>query len=603
VDRRRRARLLAFRADAAASRRDARGAQERVQSRDPSSGPVVAFAAGMRKHQSSVQGGREASVRDTPTGPGAPGKRTLAEALPPRAAPAGTVGAAAALPGGLGGQMSRAFGMDFSGVRVHAGSPEAAQVGAQALTRGSEIHFAPGQYDPDSAAGRELIGHELAHVVQQAEGRVSGRPLARGGRVSRDEGLEREADELGARAARGELVRSSPSATAPGAGGEIAQYKLTDELVDKDRGKRFRVYIWGDNAEPIEGTYLYQGGPYTFVFDFGEHGQMEVFHGVEATPVGEGSSKDEKIENKKDDLFMELSDEEGGKEGEKESNEDVLPKGTDVEVKDDDAVLKGKVVSFQDGKYTVHILWDRDGIDVSKSEWIEKYRASQVKPIRQEIIKKVPEGGVSISHFHDKHKGMTGSEYVKSGGNIVITNHGHGSGIYGVKDPSESQKLEAKKHNSNSVESKITMKNPLYLQNEHHGTLFREVSKGLQRAAQYAVSLVIEKSMKPEDAVRAVPELDVLVGKLNLVLAKVSHEEVGVDFVVSALAKFVTAYLQQKGAPVHQPINYVLVPLGFDGLYSDEGQDNAWGTGLVAFSPHDDKLPHRMHEDRQSENN
>ena len=32
---------------------------------------------------------------------------------------------------------------------------------------GHEIHFASGEFDPNSASGWHLIGHELAHVAQQ----------------------------------------------------------------------------------------------------------------------------------------------------------------------------------------------------------------------------------------------------------------------------------------------------------------------------------------------------------------------------------------------------------------------------------------------------
>jgi hypothetical protein len=71
------------------------------------------------------------------------------------------------------GDMERAFGHDFSRVRVHAG-PEAAGVahglGAAAFTRGRDLYFGAGRYAPDSAPGRRLLAHELAHVVQQDAG-------------------------------------------------------------------------------------------------------------------------------------------------------------------------------------------------------------------------------------------------------------------------------------------------------------------------------------------------------------------------------------------------------------------------------------------------
>jgi hypothetical protein len=95
--------------------------------------------------------------------------------------------------------MEAAFGADFSDVRVRVG-PEASSIGALAFTVGSRIFFAQGQYTPDTVQGRMLIGHELAHVLQQRAGRVSN-PFGRGLAVVRDPVLENEAERLGMRAA------------------------------------------------------------------------------------------------------------------------------------------------------------------------------------------------------------------------------------------------------------------------------------------------------------------------------------------------------------------------------------------------------------------
>jgi hypothetical protein len=69
-----------------------------------------------------------------------------------------------------------AFGFDFSDVRVHTGA-EAAEsarsVGARAYTFGRDVVFDTGQWAPHTFAGRQLITHELTHVVQQAR---AGRP-------------------------------------------------------------------------------------------------------------------------------------------------------------------------------------------------------------------------------------------------------------------------------------------------------------------------------------------------------------------------------------------------------------------------------------------
>lgn len=63
--------------------------------------------------------------------------------------------------------LESAFGTSFDNVSVHADSPLPAEVGAIAFTHGSDIHFAPGQYRPDTTSGLHTLSHELAHVVQQ----------------------------------------------------------------------------------------------------------------------------------------------------------------------------------------------------------------------------------------------------------------------------------------------------------------------------------------------------------------------------------------------------------------------------------------------------
>ena len=99
--------------------------------------------------------------------------------------------------------MESSFGMDFSSVRVHPDSSKAPEVGALAYTQGTDIHFAPGQFKPDTSAGQQLLGHELTHVIQQAEGRVQPTTEVGGMAVNDDLSLEHEADVMGATAAAG----------------------------------------------------------------------------------------------------------------------------------------------------------------------------------------------------------------------------------------------------------------------------------------------------------------------------------------------------------------------------------------------------------------
>lgn len=104
-------------------------------------------------------------------------------------------GGGQALDAGVRRQMESSFGADFSGVRIHTG-PEAhslnRDVNAVAFTTGQDIFFRQGTYDPGSSGGRELLAHELTHVVQQ-----TGQGIKAKLTVSQPgDPLEREADEM-----------------------------------------------------------------------------------------------------------------------------------------------------------------------------------------------------------------------------------------------------------------------------------------------------------------------------------------------------------------------------------------------------------------------
>jgi hypothetical protein len=62
------------------------------------------------------------------------------------------------------------FGGDLGGVRVHDDSDAhrmADDLGAQAFALGGDVYFGQGRFAPDSADGRDLLLHELAHTEQQ----------------------------------------------------------------------------------------------------------------------------------------------------------------------------------------------------------------------------------------------------------------------------------------------------------------------------------------------------------------------------------------------------------------------------------------------------
>jgi Domain of unknown function (DUF4157) len=139
-----------------------------------------------------------------------------------------TSGGGNLLPNAVRGPMEAALGADFSAVRVHVG-PQAERIGAVAFTMGNDIYFAPGRFQPDTLQGKQLLGHELSHVVQQRQGRVRN-PLGAGIAVVQDRALEAEADRLGYRAAAYQGVVQAK----PGGGKKKKNKKAQGGAADPD---------------------------------------------------------------------------------------------------------------------------------------------------------------------------------------------------------------------------------------------------------------------------------------------------------------------------------------------------------------------------------
>ncbi len=62
------------------------------------------------------------------------------------------------------------FGSDFSSVRIHNDSKAAEtakSINAKAFTTGKDVVFGAGQYSPGTSTGKQLLAHELTHVVQK----------------------------------------------------------------------------------------------------------------------------------------------------------------------------------------------------------------------------------------------------------------------------------------------------------------------------------------------------------------------------------------------------------------------------------------------------
>jgi hypothetical protein len=123
--------------------------------------------------------------------------------------PWGTVapGAGQRLPDSVQRKLESVLSSDLSDVRVFI-TPKVAELGAVALARGSNVYFAPGQYNPTMPRGQQILAHEVAHVVQQRQGRVRN-PFGAGIAAVHDPLLEVEADRIA------QVVFQRPNLAAP----------------------------------------------------------------------------------------------------------------------------------------------------------------------------------------------------------------------------------------------------------------------------------------------------------------------------------------------------------------------------------------------------
>ena len=154
------------------------------------------------------------------------------------------------LPEAIRAKMESSFGADLSAVKLYE-SQNVADAGAEAVTSGSSIAFAPGLLDFSSESGQALLGHELSHVVSQARGEATGRGFLN------DPALEARADREGALAAAGEAVYSQTPAAAPLTAAAAApaagpmQAKKVPKFVEPERD------VFGGGATPEQAAEYY----------------------------------------------------------------------------------------------------------------------------------------------------------------------------------------------------------------------------------------------------------------------------------------------------------------------------------------------------------
>ena len=155
-------------------------------------------------------------------------------------------GRATPLPAPVRRAAEHRLGHDLRRVRVHADATAhraAAAVGARAFTYGEHVVLG-GAYAPGTIAGRRLLHHELAHVVQQATGRHGA-------------DAEADADARATMNARSGPLRALPTITAPA----LQRYRVPGDLPCAE------VVGWLDANSPYAPewaetrcTYSFEGG-------------------------------------------------------------------------------------------------------------------------------------------------------------------------------------------------------------------------------------------------------------------------------------------------------------------------------------------------------
>ena len=101
--------------------------------------------------------------------------------------------AAEVLPSQLKATMETSLNADLSAVRIHRDSAAykaAESVNARAFVAGSHVYFGEGMFQPNSIAGKELLVHEITHVLQQTgrkriDGRIEARSIRGQGEIQR----------------------------------------------------------------------------------------------------------------------------------------------------------------------------------------------------------------------------------------------------------------------------------------------------------------------------------------------------------------------------------------------------------------------------------
>lgn len=137
----------------------------------------------------------------------------------------------------LAGHIRQSFGIRAKDLSLRE-SPQVADMGARAVAQGDSIRFAPGEFQPKTKDGMQVLGHELSHVASQATSKVKAN--IPGSNIHFDGDSEDESDSAGAGFAYGRLRAGRPISPV---GASFAPIQGAFVKADKKTRKRMKTAL------------------------------------------------------------------------------------------------------------------------------------------------------------------------------------------------------------------------------------------------------------------------------------------------------------------------------------------------------------------------
>ncbi|MBQ6517836.1 MAG: DUF4157 domain-containing protein [Anaerolineaceae bacterium] len=277
-------------------------------------------------------------------------------------------------------KMEGAFGMDLTAVKLYE-NKAVGKAGAEAVTQGSSIAFAPGKLDFTSTHGQALLGHEISHAASQARGEVKGSGLVN------DSALEERADREGIKAARGESVTSgfggtttalSNASAASAAGPMQAKSGKNKKIRERAKADYESANFYSENTESDEDDLFYANESED------TNVKVDKMFQLSAAKLRQAQEYDLDYKNKKDELFPKYYNKYIEEGNSKDSAKDFA---------DDDASAEARGLIREDN---YRYLSDEE------EEWLQNMFDNASMDIEREIIKRRMKYGREVNEHRQK---------------------------------------------------------------------------------------------------------------------------------------------------------------------------------------------------------